>query len=86
MTPKEFINKYGMLVATSTITSIHEKFHPVWGFEMSTLGLLIQSYNLVYEHGSVERAKSYAKSIYTAPEVSEMLLKAIKDVEGIHGI
>ena len=30
---------------------------------------LVESHELVKEHGSIDRAKMYAESIYTAPEV-----------------
>ena len=42
---------------------------------------LIESHELVKEHGSIVRAKMYAESIYTAPEVVDRLKKAIADVE-----
>lgn len=45
------------------------------------LTILIESHDLVYEHGSLRQAKKYAESEYTAPEIREMLLKAITDVE-----
>ena len=42
---------------------------------------LVESHELVIEHGSIDRAKMYAESIYTAPEVVERLKQAIADVE-----
>ena len=42
---------------------------------------LVESHELVKEHGSIVRAKMYAESIYTAPEVVDRLKKAIADVE-----
>lgn len=42
---------------------------------------LVESHELVKEHGSLERAKMYAESIYTAPEVVVRLKQAIADVE-----
>ena len=50
-------------------------------FDMSDLKRLVESYELVKEHGSLERAKIYARSIYTAPEVIVRLEQAIADVE-----
>lgn len=42
---------------------------------------LVESWELVREHGSITRAKEYAQSPYTAPEVSNRLIQAIADVE-----
>lgn len=42
---------------------------------------LVESYGLVQEHGSLERARKYANSPYTAPEIKGVLDKAIADVE-----
>ena len=42
---------------------------------------LVESHELVKEHGTIERAKEYANSPYTAPEVKERLEQAIADVE-----
>ena len=42
---------------------------------------LVESHELVKEHGSIERVKQYADSAYTAPEVEERLKQAIADVE-----
>ena len=42
---------------------------------------LVESHELIKEHGSIDRAKMYAESIYTAPEVVERLKQAILDVE-----
>ena len=42
---------------------------------------LVESHELVKEHGTIERAKEYANSPYTAPEVKERLKQAIADVE-----
>lgn len=42
---------------------------------------IVESHELVKEHGTIERAKQYADSEYTAPEVSSRLKQAIADVE-----
>lgn len=42
---------------------------------------LVESHELVKEHGSIVRAKMYAESTYTAPEVVDRLKQAIADVE-----
>lgn len=50
--------------------------------EMSDdLKRLVESHELVKEHGTIERAKEYANSPYTAPEVKERLKQAIADME-----
>ena len=50
--------------------------------EMSDdLKRLVESHELVKEHGSIVRAKMYAESTYTAPEVVDRLKQAIADVE-----
>ena len=48
---------------------------------LRNLKRLVESHELVREHGSIGRAKDYAQSPYTAPEVSERLKQAIADVE-----
>lgn len=42
---------------------------------------LVESHELVKEHGSIDRAKMYAERPYTAPEVVDRLKQAIADVE-----
>lgn len=42
---------------------------------------LVASHELVYEHGSLDRAIKYTNSPYTAPEVADRLKQAISDVE-----
>lgn len=42
---------------------------------------IVNAFDCVMEHGSVELAKRYAESKYTAPEVKQFLLKAINLVE-----
>ena len=50
-------------------------------FDMDDLKRLVESHELVKGHGSLERAKMYAESVYTAPEVIERMKQAIADVE-----
>lgn len=38
---------------------------------------IVDAYELVFEHGSIERAKKYADSAYTAPEIKTALDRAI---------
>ena len=42
---------------------------------------LVESHELVKEHGSIDRAKMYVERPYTAPEVVDRLKQAIADVE-----
>ena len=46
---------------------------------------LVESIYLVKEHYTLERAKKYADSPYTAPEIKERLKQAIADYESIFG-
>ncbi|WP_407561696.1 hypothetical protein [Acinetobacter baumannii] len=53
--------------------------------DLSDLKRLVESVDLVGEHYTVERAKIYADSPYTAPEVKQALERAIADYESIYG-
>lgn len=46
---------------------------------------LVDSIYLVKEHYTLERAKKYADSPYTAPEIKERLEQAIADYKDIFG-
>lgn len=46
---------------------------------------LVDSIYLVKEHYTLERAKKYADSSYTAPEIKERLEQAIADYKDIFG-
>lgn len=48
---------------------------------VNDLKQIVDAFDCVMEHGSVENAKKYAESDYTAPEVKEFLSKAINLVE-----
>ena len=50
-------------------------------FRTDDLKQIVEAFDCVMEHGSVEHAKKYAESDYTAHEVKEFLLKAISLVE-----
>ena len=45
---------------------------------------LVESVYLVKEHHTLDRAKIYAASPYTAPEIKERLEQAIADYKAIH--
>lgn len=86
MKATEFVKNYGLSEAISKVEDCEflraESFN--WlGHEVNCgeLKRLVESHELVKEHGSLERAKMYAESIYTAPEVVVRLAQAIADVE-----
>lgn len=51
---------------------------------VSDLKRLVESVELVKEHYTLDRAKSYAESPYTAPEIKERLEQAIADYAEIY--
>lgn len=53
--------------------------------DVKDLKRLVESVAFVIEHYTVERAKIYANSPYTAPEVKQALERAIADYESIYG-
>ena len=52
---------------------------------LDELKRLVESVYLVKEHYTLDRAKIYAASPYTAPEIKERLEQAIADYESIYG-
>ncbi|MGN5533781.1 hypothetical protein [Acinetobacter sp. Lyrl_1] len=65
----EQLKEYQMYIVSDDLMSLVE------------LKRLVESHELVKEHGGLERAKMYVESIYTAPEVVERMKQAIADVE-----
>ena len=53
--------------------------------DLVDLKRLVESIYLVKEHCTLERAKKYADSPYTAPEIKERLEQAIADYKDIFG-
>ena len=78
MKANEYINKYGVDCAKEILK--HNQDLMNIGF-FTDIKRLVESHELVKEHGTIERAKEYANSPYTAPEVKERLKQAIADVE-----
>ena len=81
MKANEFIKKSGWddaiaLVNASNICGVDKSI-----VDIEDLKRLVESWELVKEHGSLGGAKEYADSVYTAPEVAERLHVAIADVE-----
>lgn len=69
------------------ITVINGMWHRTAnGFTYPELKRLVESVYLVKEHYTLDRAKIYAASPYTAPEIKERLEQAIADYEAIHEI
>lgn len=89
MKANEFVKKFGVHIADHCLNDcaspddrwfIHHGAL-IDGEDFDDLKRLVESYELVKEHGSLERAKMYVESIYTAPEVVERMKQAIADVE-----
>lgn len=85
MKANEFVKKFGVNVAKDL--AYRDKTSIGWlsvehhNLNQDDLKRLVEAHELVMEHGSVERAKKYADSPYTAPEIKVVLDKAIADVE-----
>ena len=78
MKANEFVKRFGWEYAKERME--YCKGARLVGMEIE-LKRLVESHELVKEHGSIERVKQYADSAYTAPEVEERLNQAIADVE-----
>lgn len=74
MKASEFFKKVGVDAVRSYLAAYEDAL-------TDELKRLVESHELIKEHGSIDRAKMYAESIYTAPEVVERLKQAILDVE-----
>ncbi|HGF9376302.1 TPA: hypothetical protein ACNIDW_001658 [Acinetobacter nosocomialis] len=100
MKPGKFIRNWGLPEAKRIIDESPDwaksYYEPTgqyqdqeWSDEMSIslsdLKRLVESVDLVVEHYTVERAKIYANSPYTAPEVKDCLEQAIADYVSIYG-
>lgn len=84
MKANEFVKRFGLERAKQFVNADHTAHALVFattGVSFIDLKRLVESWGLVREHGSIERAKDYAQSPYTAPEVSDRLNQAILDVE-----
>ena len=78
MKANEFVKKYGLEYAKHIA---YEDSVILVDLDYNDLKRLVESHELVKEHGNLERAKMYAESIYTAPEIVERMKQAIADVE-----
>lgn len=82
----EFVKNYGIDEAMEKVQDcefLNAEFFNWMGNDVcvSDLKQIVDAFDFVMEHGSVDRAKKYAESRYTAPEVKQFLLKAINLVE-----
>lgn len=81
----EFVKKHGIDKAKDLAcrdkTSIGYLSIEHHNLNQEELKQIVDAFDCVMEHGSVEHAKKYAESDYTAPEVKQFLLKAINLVE-----
>lgn len=88
MKANEFVKKYGWEYVTNIVKNWNQKnpylvvsVDNCTTIHIDDLKRLVEAHDLVMEHGSIERAKKYADSPYTAPEIKAVLGKAISDVE-----
>ncbi|WP_151778486.1 hypothetical protein [Acinetobacter brisouii] len=78
MKANEFVKNFGWEYAKHILT---DDAPLVIDLNYTDLKRLVESHELVFEHGSIDRARKYADSPYTAPEIKVVLDKAIADVE-----
>ena len=78
MKANEYIDKYGVDCAKEILKHNQDLMNIDFFINLKRL---VESHELVKEHGAIEHAKEYANSPYTAPEVKERLKQAIADVE-----
>ena len=81
----EYFKVYGLSEAKRILNDARGcasvRLYDKYEFSTDDLKQIIDAFDRVMEHGSVELAKKYAESEYTAPEVKEFLSKAINLVE-----
>ena len=89
MKANEFVKKFGVHIADHCLNDcaspddrwfIHHGAL-IDGEDFDDLKQIIDAWELVFEHGGIERAKKYADSTYTAPEIKDVLVRAISLVE-----
>ena len=76
----EFAKKHGIEYTTGIVVGCESGFLPK-NDNYFDLKQIVDAWGLVFEHGSIERAKKYADSAYTAPEIKAVLVRAINLVE-----
>ena len=97
MNATDFIKQHGVDKAREVVATCHKipnytfkkkterGYSSCKSVDISKLKRLVESIYLVKEHCTLERAKKYADSPYTAPEIKERLEQAIADYESIFG-
>jgi len=84
----QFIKEHGVDKAREVIDGapdLAEYYIELHAVNLRHLKRLVDSIYLVKEHYTLERAKKYADSPYTAPEIKERLEQAIADYKDIFG-
>ena len=80
-------NRYKYVIFYADEIDFSNEFHAgrkSYMFAVAEVKRLVESHELVKEHGSIVRAEMYAESTYTAPEVVDRLKQAIADYELIY--
>lgn len=79
-----FIQKHGVKRAKECLPAYEKHYCGLEQLFVEDLKRLVDSVYLVKEHYTLDRAKSYAESPYTAPELKTRLTQAIADYEAIY--
>ena len=84
MSAKEFVKEHGWSLAIIEANNETVSFGDDISFSLrQDLKTLVDAYELVKDIGGLSKAKEYADSRYTAPEIAEPLKQAIKLVESV---
>lgn len=67
-----------------TVAELSEAYKDGWCVDLSELKRLVESVDPVKEHYTLDRAKKYADSPYTAPELKNRLEQVIADYEALY--
>ena len=81
--------RYGYAILYSDEVDFSNNFidkHADYMFKTSDIKRLVDSHELVKDYYGLTRAKEYAESNYTAPEIKDALKQAIADVEACKGV
>ena len=93
MKANEFVQKFGWSIAAYCVEYHIDADgimvymdHILKGDDIANLKRLVESYEIVKDFYGLAKAKEYAESKYTAPEVAERLKQAIADVESVESL
>ncbi|WP_216071463.1 hypothetical protein [Acinetobacter haemolyticus] len=81
----EEANAYGGFWVNAKTLELSKQIPSYDAVSIPDLKRLVESVDLVKEHYTLDRAKKYAASTYTAPEIKERLEQAIADYEQLFG-